>query len=129
MAKVYWITGELGEAGESQSVALRWLKDDGIVALPRNQERWYFPLGGGEGIKVITRDEKICYAQMALSATLFLERKEADARALIVEASNTCANRARSLKTLLKADLTRVAQEQPTLAGRIHKFNQRYLSN
>ncbi len=129
LAKAHWMKGELDLARKAQLAALRWLEDEAIALLPRNRGGWYFPLKEDAAVRVITREEKICYARLALSATLYLEEKPAEAEIEATKFFAACSDWGLDLKPLLSAELAAVAQKQPWLNALISEYQQHFLSN
>ena len=57
-AKIYWRLEYLSQATSYQNQAIEWLEDKEIMAKPDNQEPWYFKIGSGKEIELVTLDEK-----------------------------------------------------------------------
>jgi tetratricopeptide (TPR) repeat protein len=104
LAKVYWLKGELAAARDAQTKALRWLENNKIFALPRNQGPWYFPIAENQGVRVSSREEKICYAQLSLAAKLSLQDKTAKT-AIADKVPKDCDIYLQDLTTVLHSDL------------------------
>ena len=129
-AKIAWMKGDLETAVEGQMFALQGLEDQSVATMPKNQWPWRFEVEGRkEPVHIDTLPEKICYAKLALSATLFLQGKETDSEIRFKQAVESCADRTRRLKVVLEADLALAAEEQPKLAARIEAYRRRFLSN
>jgi hypothetical protein len=99
-----------------------------VASLPENQWPWYFKLSGTGGVKLAARNEKLCYAQLALSATLDLRGDGAGAVQEIGRAAATCGPRLEDVKAVVSWELERVADEVPELAARAAASRRRLLA-
>jgi tetratricopeptide (TPR) repeat protein len=127
MAKARWALGQLAEARNEQARALEWMGNAAIMALPRNQETWYFFTADAEK-RLLSTAEKRCYAGLSLAATWFLLENDDEARQAADAAG--CTGSSEHVKEVLADDLKRyVEQVQPRWEERSRLFRVRYLGS
>lgn len=118
-AKVHWARGELKQALDGQTLALRWLANPQVAALPKNQVRWRLDTApNGAAISVATAGCKHYYAELAQAASRFLlNGKE-------VTLAADCADDDK-IKQAVAEDLRRYALIQPGQAQAAQAFRAR----
>lgn len=136
IAKARWALGDLPNAKNEQARALSWIAKPEIANLPRNKETWVFWIEDKKGganpewteHRMVTMDEKRCYAGLSLAATLFLQAKDEEAKATADAAG--CADSSGHVKEVLAADLIGFVEAVPSSeAERSSAFRKRYLSD
>lgn len=127
-AKVYRLLGQLDEAREQELLSTGWLANDSVMALPENHWPWYFEIGQTQGMRLRDRNEKLCYAWLELSATMYLKDDEAATEDYSKRAAQSCGARSRDVKDVSRWELERVAKERPELAQRVQSYLQQFLA-
>ncbi|MGZ4970201.1 MAG: tetratricopeptide repeat protein [Methylobacter sp.] len=100
LAKIYWIKGELQQAESLQRLALQLLDND------LNVEPWYFAIGHNVGLDLTQAADKKDYAHLCVSASLFLQGREVEAKTELEKLSPIGQV---DIKSIVTADLSRLA--------------------
>jgi tetratricopeptide (TPR) repeat protein len=127
-AKIHRLLGDLKDAAEQESVAIEWLGQPSVKNMPENQFPWLLDRGGGQFVSLPSDGEKLCYANLEFSATLYLDGDEAKAKNQSDAAARDCGARSRQIKGVMRAEMQRLAQEQEELAGRAAAYRKRFLA-
>ncbi len=128
-AKINRLLNDLNIAEARNYRALRWLQDNFIANSPENQLAWYYIINDNKGITLTTHDEKLCYAQLELSITLFLRGSLSDAQKFSKLGGQTCGpDLLPDVKTELESELDRLANERPELADRSKAYILQFLT-
>ena len=128
MAKVHRLLGDLGMAREKEGVAIDWLKDDTVMARPENQWPWSFELSQNQGVTIPSRPQKLCYAHLELSATLYLQGQESPAAEESKLAMQACGAQTLDVKAVVDRELARVADERDDLAAKAEAYRRSFLA-
>jgi tetratricopeptide (TPR) repeat protein len=126
-AKIYRLLGELKAAAEQERIAIDWLGQPSVANSPENLLPWSLEWGRPEPLSLPTEGEKLCYAQLQLSATLYLDRDEAQAKGYSDRAMQACGSRSYEVRKIVQSELERLARERDDLAGRAETYQQRFL--
>jgi tetratricopeptide (TPR) repeat protein len=122
LAKILRLQGELEEALEKEQLAIQDLGSDSVMASYENSLPWIFEVTPNEVVSIPGRDQKLCYAHLELSATLYLSGSDSQAAASFDQAAKACGPQSLDLKKVLDRELTRVADERSELATRVDNF-------
>jgi tetratricopeptide (TPR) repeat protein len=125
-AKINRLRSLLDDSEQQCRTAIRWLNDPVIANRPENKLEWYFTTNE-KLIKIITPPEKLCYAQFALSITLFLRGNDAEAQSLAEAGRKTCGDHLRHIEAELKPELKRLANERPEFTDRSRAYPAKFL--
>ena len=87
---------------------------------------WYFT-DRRQGIEIAGHDAKLCYAQLELSATLYLSGDEKQATENARNAAQTCPSELSYVKSAITCELERVAEERDELKARATAYIQKFL--
>lgn len=121
------ILGRLDEAREEELRAIEWLSNKEVASLLENKLPWYF-MHKTERVSIPGDDEKVCYAKFELSATLYLQRDEGQSAENAKQALSACVFRASHVKTAVRWELERVANENDALRARAEEYCRRFLA-
>ncbi|MFA7242986.1 MAG: TIR domain-containing protein [Sulfuricellaceae bacterium] len=112
-AKAHWALGDFSTAAGRQQDALEMLGNEKYQNDPYNRRAWVFYLLADQGVRLITPDEKRCYAELSLAASRVLDNGQ------LFPSSHCAAPENREhLRNLLADDLCRyVAAPQPGKAA------------
>jgi len=127
MANIHRLLGQLDQALEKEQIAVGWLEDDAVMAIPENRLPWDLELSQDHRVWVPSRDQKLCYARWELSATFYLMGKENRAQQNAAGADQACGAQSLDVKTVLLWELRRLADEQDALAPRIASYRRSFL--
>ena len=123
IANIQRLKGDLDSARESDQVAIGELENDSVMAsLPENSLPWLFEVSASEGVSIPSKDQKLCYARLELSATLYLMGNEARATESSNRAAQACGVQTRDVKAVLNRELARVADERDDLAPKVDDY-------
>lgn len=123
--EIYRLKGDLGTAGETESLAIEWLQSDKVMRVPENQLPWFLDLSDKQRMTITDPKKKLCYARLELSATLFLQGKDGESTEQSRLASAACGSLTSDLNAAVDWELSRVAAEKPDLASRTQAYMQR----
>ncbi len=123
--KILRLLGRFDEAREQEEVAITWLKEDATWNLPENQWPWYFEVSGSQGVRLTGRAEKLCFAHFSLSATLFLQGDQDKAEEQLRHAAEACGPRSLDIKSVVRSEVERVAEDRGELAARVAAYKTR----
>ncbi|MBV9157303.1 MAG: tetratricopeptide repeat protein [Acidobacteriaceae bacterium] len=126
-ATIRRLQGDLEQAREEELTAIGWLTDSSVRSLPENQLPWYFP-GLSQYVTINTPNDKLCYAQFELSATLYLKGDANGANDHAQQALQACGSRSTDLKTAVRWEIERVADERDELKTHAQAYCQKFLS-
>lgn len=121
--KIHRLLGRLDEAREQELTAIGWLGDKGVTSLVENQLPWYFT-HADQGISIAGFSEKLCYARFEVGATMFLQGDTNAATDNAKQAREACGVRSIDVKTAVRWDLERVANERDELKVRAEAYSQ-----
>jgi len=124
-ARIYRLMGKLDEAREKETVAIEWLESDAAMSHPENQEPWYFELGHNKGVSIPSRNQKLCYAQWSLSATLYLKGDAAASDDAWKRGAQACGSQTLDVKAVVDRELILLADERDELAEKVAAFRPR----
>jgi tetratricopeptide (TPR) repeat protein len=124
MARIFRLTGTLEKAAESEQQAEGWLEDKSLLAtVPENSDPWLI-----EGVRIPSRDQKICYARLSLSATLYLQGDQTGSARYGQLATQACGSQYLYIRGVLQSELERVRSERPELTKSVDAYSQVLLS-
>jgi tetratricopeptide (TPR) repeat protein len=128
MATLQRLQGDLDAARESEEAAIAELENDTILAaLPENSLPWIFPISAVEAVSIPSKGQKLCYAHLDLSATLYLMGSESQSTESASRAAQSCNSQTRDVKAVLDRELTRLADERPDLAPKVDAYRRTVL--
>jgi tetratricopeptide (TPR) repeat protein len=114
LAKIHGLRGEWQQAEALQRQALQLLKND-------DGNPWYFEVAKG-GVELIELPEKIDYAQLQLSLSLFMQGTTDTAqygKLLSVKQSD--------VKAVMQAEVNQLARDTPAVASQLDAFSAQFL--
>jgi len=115
--------GELEDAREEGQSAVEELGNESVMAgLPENSLPWIFQVSQTEGVSLPSKGQKLCYAQLELSATYSLLGEEAQSAESANQAAKACGSQTRDVRGVVDWDLARVADERTELAPKVDRF-------
>ena len=126
LAKIYRLKGELDTARERESLAIEWLESDTVMARPENEWPWALELGEKQGVTITDRKQKLCYARLELSATLYLQGKDGPAAEQSKLARQACGSQTLDVKAVVDWELSSVADEAD-LAAKVQAYRRAVL--
>jgi len=129
VAELYWQRDRFDLALIRQLQAVKWLNDKTVMALPENQDPWAFKVSDEQTITLIKLDEKLTYAYLCLSFTLYFLDNTEEAERYIQEARNLSILRHNDVNTLVTARLDRLVHERYSLSAKVEAFKGKYLVN
>lgn len=127
VAEVYWQRDRFDLALIRQLQALKWLNDKTVMALPENQDPWTFKISDEETIILNNLDEKLNYAYLCLSFTLYFLDNTDEAERYIQEGRNLSILRHNDVNTVVKTKLDALVHEKFGLSAKVEAFKARYL--
>jgi len=127
VAEVYWQRDRFDLALIRQLQAVKWLNDKTVMALPENQDRWAFKISDEETITLNKLDEKLTYAYLCLSFTLYFLDNTDEAERYIQEARNLSILRHNDVNTLVTARLDGLVHEKYGSSAKVEAFKAKYL--
>jgi tetratricopeptide (TPR) repeat protein len=126
-ARIYWRLEYLSQASSYQNQAIEWLEDKTIMTKPENQEPWYFKIGSGKEIELVTLDEKKSYAYYCLSVSFYLQGDLEGAEDAVQKRRDLKVARQADIQALLTADLDTLVQANVDFSAQIAAYKQLYL--
>jgi tetratricopeptide (TPR) repeat protein len=126
-ATIQRLLGELEEAREQQQTAIEWLEQDAVAKLPENALPWSFEISDRKEVRIYAPAEKLCYARLTLSATEYLAANEPGASEQAGRAAQACGARSLNVKSIVRSELERLAEERRELAVRAVDYARQYL--
>ncbi len=124
LAKLLRLQGELDAAREKGQLAVEELMNGEVMAsLPENMLPWTFEVSREEGVSIPSKDQKLCYAYLELSATRYLMGDESHAIEDSKRAVKACGSQTSDVKAVVELELMRVAGERSELAPRVEAFS------
>lgn len=103
------------------------LKDGVSTKLVRNQATWFFHTGKNATIHLYSDAEKSAYAKYLMALACHLKGLDPDVQRYLSEVPAIGPRRAAVVKTLIDADLSRLAKAQPDLASQLRFFSAKFL--
>ncbi|MBZ5726888.1 MAG: toll/interleukin-1 receptor domain-containing protein [Acidobacteriia bacterium] len=126
MAIIQRLQGDLDDAREAEQMAIEELESDTAMAsLPENSLPWIFEVPANQAVSIPSKDQKLCYAHLELSATLYLAGNESQAIEHADRAARACRFQTRDIKAVLDWELARVADERNELAPKVYAYRRR----
>jgi tetratricopeptide (TPR) repeat protein len=124
MATIHRLQGDLDDAREEEQVAIEALENDSVMAsLPENSLPWIFEVSADQAVSIPSKDQKLCYARLQLSATLYLLGNETQAIENSNRAAQACRFQTRDVKAaVLDWELARLADERNDLAPKVDAY-------
>jgi tetratricopeptide (TPR) repeat protein len=131
MAKIQRLQGDLDEAREELEVAVEGLASASVMAsLPENALPWIVQVSANQVVSIPSQDQKLCYARLELSATLYLMGNESQAMENANRAAQACGFQTRDVKAaVLDCELVRVADERNELAPMVSAYSHKILTS
>ncbi len=126
-ALVFRLQGKLKESQEWFNTALMLMDDEKAKAKPDNQIPWQIKTKTAL-ISLSKPDDKKYYLYLSLAASQFLDGDTANAKKTLVKARGLSDTHPATVKELLNDDLSRLAEERPTLANNIKVFRAELLT-
>jgi tetratricopeptide (TPR) repeat protein len=121
-ANIMRLEGNLDEAREREQLAIEELENDSTMAsLPENSLPWVFEIEGSK-VSLPSRAQKVCYARLELSATLYLLGDEAQSAQHSNRAAQACGSQTVDIKAVIGSELDRLADEQDGLSARAGSY-------
>jgi tetratricopeptide (TPR) repeat protein len=128
VAKIYRLQGKLDDARGREEDAVRWLKDPS-VRNAEQQSAWAFDVSPTQQVQLRLADEQVCYAELELAVTTFLQGDESKAASALPAAFEKCSSRQQELKDILKWELRRLGNQTPALKPRSDAIAERFLGS
>lgn len=128
-AKIYRLQNKLTDAAGREEDAVQWLKDPSMQ-LAEQQRAWAFEVSPTQQVRLVLLDEKLCYAELELAMTQFLQGDDSEATSMVPAAlgkSGSCRSRRTELTGILRWELHRLGSEVPRLAKGSEEFAANYL--
>jgi hypothetical protein len=123
LANILRLQGNLHEAREKEQLAIEELENDSTMAsLPENLLPLLPQISANEAVSIPSRDQKLCYAHLELSSTLYLLGDEPQSAKQSDQAAKACGAQTLDIKAVLESELARVADEQGNLTARVEAF-------
>jgi hypothetical protein len=113
----------LDGARKNEQMAIEELKNKFVMAsLPENSLPWIVAVSANEAVSIPSKDQKLCYAHLELSATLYLAGSESQAAEAASRAAEACGSQTSDIRTAVDWELARVADERDELAPRVDNY-------
>ncbi|NOT12232.1 MAG: tetratricopeptide repeat protein [Methylococcaceae bacterium] len=128
-AKIFWRLGYLSQALNYQRLAIKWLDNEVVMAKPENQDAWYIELAPGQVVKLVTLEEKMGYAYLSLSATLFLHGNTEEAEKAVQKVRQLKLAQQAEIDTLIKSNLDTLLQGNTEVLELVDSFKKLYLQS
>jgi tetratricopeptide (TPR) repeat protein len=129
VAEIYWQRDRFDLALIRQLQAVKSLNDKAVMAKPENQDPWSFRISEDQTITLNKLDEKLSYAYLCLSFTLFFLDNTEEAERYMKEMRLLAALRHDDINTIVTTRLNALVQEKYSLAAKVDAFKARYLVN
>ncbi|MDO9214818.1 MAG: tetratricopeptide repeat protein [Methylococcales bacterium] len=129
VAEIYWQRDRFDLALIRQLQAVKWLNDTTVMALPENKDSWTFKISDEEKIALNKLDEKLNYAYLCLSFTLYFLDNTEESERYVQEARNLSILRHNDVNTLVTTRLDTLVQEKYGSATKVEVFKAKYLVN
>lgn len=128
-AAIFRLQNKLADAAEREVEAIRWLQQPGAEAAEQGRA-WNFYVSYEEQRPLASLAEKLCYAELELAVTRFLQGDESVTKKkvpVLIGTSGTCETHATDLKDILKWELRRLSTEVPQLTKASDVFAAKFL--
>jgi|APLak6261663012_1056037.scaffolds.fasta_scaffold06158_3 tetratricopeptide (TPR) repeat protein len=127
VAELYWQRDRFDLALIRQLQAVKLLNDKTVMARPENQDPWSFKINDEQAITLSKLDEKLSYAYLCLSFTLYFLDNTEEAERYIQEMRNLAIISQAEINTLVGMRLDALVQEKASLAAQVDAFKNLYL--
>ena len=127
-AKIYRLQGKVDDALGREQDAIRWLKEPSVQAV-EDQYAWAFDVSPTQQVRLGPIGEKVCYAELELAVTEFLQGDEGQSAIAVPATFGKCSSRQHELKDILKWELHRLGGEVPELTQRANEFVGKFLAS
>lgn len=128
VAELYWQRDRFDLALIRQLQALKWLNDRSIMAKPENQDPWSFKISDEQTLTLNKLDEKLSYAYLCLSFTLYFLENTEEAERYMQEMRNLALFRQADINTIISTRLDALVQEKASLSAQVGAFKTLYLT-
>lgn len=129
VAEIYWQRDRFDLALIRQLQAVKWLNDTTVMALPENKDSWTFKISDEEKIALNKLDEKLNYAYLCLSFTLYFLDNTEESERYVQEARNLSILRHNDVNTVVTTRLDALVHEKYSLSAKVETFKAKYLVN
>ena len=120
LSKVYQLTHDLAAAAKLQEWVLHGLNDTATVNQPENREAWFFKTDK-DSILLVSLEDKKCYVNYSLAASLYLNGEQRKAQEHLQQAANLSTQNEANIRRALLFDLN-LAQNNGVPGKRVEEF-------
>jgi tetratricopeptide (TPR) repeat protein len=121
--KIYRLKGDLKTAARLAHTAIEWMVPAEAKS-PEGRLPWVED-GGAQAVSLATEREKLCYAHLEFSATLYLDGDEVHAKEQADKARANCGAQWGLVQGVVRGELGRVGEGRGgELAGRVARYGQ-----